>query len=68
MKNYTSARDRILQMLEEGNWVTTMDLVQAGGTEGPRRLRELREFGYLIERRSIKDSNQWEYRLEGRIS
>jgi len=57
------SKDRVLMLLATKDWVSTWDLVQAGGTEGPRRLRELRNEGYVIEKRRKEDSAQWEYHL-----
>ena len=57
------SKDRVLMLLASNEWVSTWDLVQAGGTEGLRRLRELRNEGYVIEKRRKEDSAQWEYHL-----
>lgn len=50
-----------------GEWVSTAELSskEVGGSEGIRRLRELRADGHNIERRPSPDkaTSQWQYRL-----
>lgn len=71
-----SNREAVWRLLSSLRWCSTVDLVEAGGTEGPRRLRELREQCRLGLRSGFKDiecrhkerSNQYEYRLvRGRL-
>jgi len=57
-----SARMRILQGLRAGPMVTT-EIIYAGGTEGLRRLRELRQMGYGIRAERVMNSTQWRYSL-----
>lgn len=40
-----------------------INAVDVGGSEGCRRLRELRRLGYVIEKRRKHDSTQFEYRI-----
>lgn len=58
-------RERVLTVLMDANWHTTQEInsVQVGGTEGVRRLRELRADGYNIVKRRMEGSTQFEYRL-----
>lgn len=61
-------RDSVLRLLKDGAWHKTMELnaPDIGGSEGTRRLRELRALGHAIEKRKAKDpedGTQWEYRL-----
>jgi hypothetical protein len=49
-------------LLRDHKWHGTLEIISVGGTEGMRRLRELDEIGYSIER-SIVGHNRWEYRL-----
>lgn len=65
-------RENVWKLLQDGKWHSTMDInaVDVGGSEGCRRLRELRaqiKRGHLpgkgIEKRKMIDSNQFEYRL-----
>ncbi|MEE9593562.1 MAG: hypothetical protein V3W28_08280 [Thermoplasmata archaeon] len=63
----------ILLLMKKGGWYRTTQISSAaiGGSEGMRRLRELRKRlkagkvnGYIgIEKRPLKGSTQWEYRL-----
>jgi len=65
-------RARVWRMLLDGKWHTTMDIndVAVGGSEGCRRLRELRGEcsrgklpGVILKRRVRGKSTQYEYRL-----
>jgi hypothetical protein len=58
-----SRRAEVLRLLSDGRWHSTYAINAVGGTEGTRRLRELREQGYEIEKRSMPESMQFEYRL-----
>jgi hypothetical protein len=63
-----TAKERVLGYLAEhmGQWVDAPDLTAPGigGFAGTRRLRELRDEGYLIEtRRKPEESNTWQHRL-----
>ena len=66
-----SRRDNVWRLLRDGQWHTTMEInaVDVGGSEGCRRLREIRRLikqgklpGRGIEKRKVADSNQFEYR------
>lgn len=60
----TSATDRILALLKDGRWHTRAEIDKAGGQlENTRRLRELRQRGYTIERRR-GNGRAWLYRME----
>jgi len=67
-----TARRRVLDVLlkNEGRWISgnTLCLPEIGGSEGLRRLRELRKmvkkWGWVIEkRRPLEERTTWEYRL-----
>jgi hypothetical protein len=68
-----SRRENVWRLLRDGQWHTTMEIndVTVGGSEGCRRLRELRRLvrnarlpPYCnIQKRKVPDSNQWEYLL-----
>jgi len=63
-----TAKERVLGYLAErmGEWVDAPDLTAPGigGFAGTRRLRELRDDGYLIEtRRKPGEGNTWQHRL-----
>lgn len=61
----SAGRQRVLNLLKDGLWHTSAEVLRAAqGSEGLRRLRELRACGYKIEkRRTCDDSRTWEYRL-----
>lgn len=64
--SYRITRKRtVLDILSDGQWHDTVSLsgVTSGGSEGMRRMRELRAQGYEIESRKKLGSEQWEYRL-----
>ena len=62
--NRKSFRAMILRALRE-RALTTTDLEAVGGSEGTRRLRELRQMGYKIDAHRLIGSTQWVYVLVG---
>lgn len=64
----TTARERVYDVLRSRRWTPGFALTEpeVGGSEGLRRLRELRAQGFEIKRRKIEGSNAFEYRLVGR--
>jgi hypothetical protein len=58
-------RELVLDALRAAEWVDTATLSskEVGGTEGLRRLRELRNAGFVIDKRRKKGSDQFEYHL-----
>jgi len=58
-----SNRYKVLAALRKGPQTTSQLSGIGPGTEGVRRLRELRQMGCEINRRKIPASNQWEYTL-----
>jgi hypothetical protein len=58
-------RANVLDRLKAQEWVSGPDLCHpdVGGSEGLRRLRELRAAGYAIEKRKRMESDAYEYRL-----
>ena len=66
-------RNLVFRLMSDGKWHKTMDICGAvvGGSEGTRRLRELRKeceeglrSGWsTIEKRRVSGSTQYEYRL-----
>ncbi len=61
----TSQRRRVLDFMIDGEWHTGPAIVEvAGGSEGLRRLRELREItGVEIKRRRVEGTRTFEYQL-----
>jgi hypothetical protein len=55
---------KVLNVLKDGLWHAGHELTgpAAGGSEGLRRLRELKERGYRIEARRIAGRASWEYK------
>jgi hypothetical protein len=64
-------KKQVLERLRQaaGDWVNGPELANetVGGSEGHRRLRELRAEGYAIEERKHPDPNRsiWQYRMVG---
>lgn len=60
-------QNEVLERLEQGGWIDGTDLAngEVGGSEGLKRLRELRAAGHAIERRKHPDPERaiWQYRL-----
>ena len=54
-----------MALLRTKEWVSTSELCspQGGANNGTRRLRELRELGYEIQKRHKANTTDWEYRL-----
>ena len=65
----STRRGRVLNLMSDYGWHSTVDIcaVDVGGTEGCRRLRELRAKGYTIAKRKKIDSTQYEYKLVTRF-
>ena len=60
-------RGTVLALMLDRQWHSTAEIenVAIGGSQGTRRLRELRADGWRIEKRPKANSTQWEYRLVG---
>lgn len=65
--NGSTARERVYNALRSRRWTPGFALTtpEVGGSEGLRRLRELRAEGFEIKSRRMNDSNAFEYRLIG---
>lgn len=67
MTTTQNKRDAVLKVLKEApdeGWITTLDITNAEcGTEGTRRLRELRDSGLPIEKRKAPKGTQYQYRI-----
>lgn len=59
------AKNRVFELMLDYQWHRTSEINSAavGGTEGTRRLRELRAEGWQIVKRTVEGSRQFEYRL-----
>ena len=64
-----TARGRVLALLDDLQWHTAQAITDpaVGGSEGLRRMRELRARGYSIDKRRAT-AGVWEYRLTSRCS
>ena len=59
-------QQNVLNLLRSQEWSSTVEIssVEVGGSEGMRRLRELRvDHGYNIIKRHKEGSTQYEYKL-----
>ncbi len=55
-------RTRVRQLLEDHQWHNAEEIREtAGGSEGLRRMRELRHQGFVIEKRYDAEHKLWEY-------
>ena len=74
MKTPENRRDLVWELMSDGRWHSTMEInsVHVGGSEGCRRLRELRRevrkgkrLGWvdIDKRKKAGDTTQYEYRL-----
>lgn len=63
-----AGRARVLRLMMDSDWVDANRIREAaGGSEGLRRLRELREMGFqVLKRRSATESRLFEYKLGDR--
>lgn len=68
--NGTTARERVYNLLRSRRWTAGYDITspQVGGSEGLRRLRELRSQGWEIKSRRMEHGNSHEYRLVGKAA
>lgn len=56
-------KELVLKLLQSREWTSTMEINEVGGSEGTKRVRELRAQGYPILTRPREKGSQWEYRL-----
>lgn len=56
-------QDRVHELMLDGQWHNTLELVRWGGIRASARLWELRKAGMIVEKRKIPDSTMYEYRL-----
>lgn len=57
-------RQRVFRLMSDGRWHRTSEISSPlwGGSEGTRRLRELRE-AFVIEKRKYGNTDEYEYRM-----
>ena len=68
LKGLKAGRMRVLSLMKDGAWYLAHEIRKAAGSggvpasEGLRRMRELRDFGYDVEK--LRDEGRvWRYRL-----
>jgi hypothetical protein len=59
--NDRTNRERVLDLLRDGRYHDTLEVIRVGGTRGPARIHELRERGYVIE--CVGERGRHRYRL-----
>ena len=66
VQDLKNQRSRVLWLMLDGDWHSGQEIVRvAGGTEGLRRLRELREIPNIaIERKRMNERREYLYRLQ----
>jgi len=59
-----SACRRVYDLMKDGAWHTAQAIIDASGQrEGIRRMRELRQIGYVVEERREPGRREWSYRI-----
>jgi len=58
-----TAKTKVARLMQDQRWHSAAAIRRVGGSEGLRRMRELRKDGWkIIKRRPAEDSGSWEYR------
>ena len=59
-----SACRRVYDLMRDGEWHTATEVIDAAKQrEGLRRMRDLRQIGYVLEQHRPEGSREWHYRL-----
>ena len=57
-------REKVFGLMSDGQWHTSIEICKVGGSQGLRRLRELRAEGRVISKRRVRSgSGLFEYRI-----
>lgn len=62
---------RVLKMMSDRAWHTREEIEIAAGEngiparEGLRRMRQLRQIGFIVSKRRAENNREWVYKLEG---
>jgi hypothetical protein len=65
---------QVYDLMADGGWHNHKEIKRAAGgdyeaAQGDRRMRELRSYGFIIEKRKVKeDRRTWEYRLTNPVA
>ena len=55
---------RVYDLMRDGEWHTATEVIDAAKQrEGLRRMRDLRQIGYVLEQHRPEGSREWHYRL-----
>lgn len=67
LEDFQEATKRVHALLKDGRWHSATEIYEVTKQrDGMRRLRELRQLGYVIERsRPDESSREWHYRMVG---
>ena len=65
MRDFNESQMRVFELMSDGNWHDAIAIrAAAQGSEGLRRLRELRAKGYVIDKRKTAGGGRlYEYRM-----
>lgn len=64
IKDFSKAQLAIIDFMSDGEWVSATSIIEwCGQREALRRLRDLRSKGFTVERKRIKGSRDFHYRL-----
>lgn len=64
ISDFQIATRRVHALMRDGQWHSAQTIIEASGIrEGLRRMRELRQLNYRIERMRVGQSRDWHYRL-----
>lgn len=67
-KRLKTNREKVKNLMMDNQWHPATEIREVGGSEGLRRLRELRKDGYVVTKRRIKEGGgSFEYRVCGWI-
>ena len=68
VRDLNAAVARVMELMRDGRWYRSKAIKEASGLDsGMRRMRELRKHGWKIERRRIKGSRDFEYRMTKQV-
>lgn len=55
---------KVYDLMRDGQWHSAQSIIDASGQrEGLRRMRDLRQIGYVLEQHRPEGSREWSYRL-----
>jgi hypothetical protein len=64
IRQFTKVEKLLVERMKDGEWHSATSIIEwTGQREGLRRLRDLRQKGYVVERMRNGDSRDFHYRL-----